>query len=129
MSPNFWSKNLAPFIKSSLRLNIHMAATTTLTINDLEVQFSLSGLSDVVIRVGSTLSGNDAGTTDHLNRRFIVATPTLSSFIPFDDLTESDVANFVKATDSYTTALQILTATIEKQKQAPTTGMEPLPWA
>ena len=106
-----------------------MAATTTLLINDLEVQFSLSGLNDVVIIVGATLSGNDAGTTDHLNRRFIIATPTLSSFIPFTDLTESNVANFVKATDSYTTVLQRLTSIIEEQKQPPTTGMEPLPWA
>ena len=106
-----------------------MAATTTLLINDLEVQFSLSGLDDVVIRVGATLSGNDAGTGAHLNRRFIIDAPDPSSFIAFADLTESNVANFVKATDSYTTVLQNLTATIEEQKQAPTTGIEPLPWA
>jgi len=105
-----------------------MAATTTLIIRDLEVQFSLSGLDDVVIIVGSTLSGNDAGTDAHLNRRFIIATPDPSSFIPFTDLTESNVANFVKATDSYTTVLQRLTSIIEERKQAPTTGMEPLPW-
>ena len=106
-----------------------MAATTTLTINDLEVQFSLSGLNDVVIRVGATLSGNDAGTDAHINRRFFIAAPDPSSFIPFADLTESNVANFVTATDSYTTVLQRLTSIIEEQKQAPTTGMEPLPWA
>ena len=106
-----------------------MAATTTLIINDLEVQYSLDSLTDVVIIVGATLSGNDAGTTDHLNRRFIIDAPDPSSFIAFADLTESNVANFVKATDQYTTVLQDLTATIEEQKQAPTTGIEPLPWA
>ena len=106
-----------------------MAATTTLTIRDLEVQFSLSGLDDVVIKVGATLSGNDAGTGAHLNRRFIIDAPDPSSFIAFADLTESNVANFVKATDKYTSMLQNLTSIIEKQKQAPTTGMEPLPWA
>ena len=105
-----------------------MAATTTLLINDLEVQFSLSGLDNVVIRVGATLSGNDAGTTNHLNRRFIIDAPDPSSFIAFADLTESNVADFVKATDSYSTAVQQLTSIIEEQKQAPTTGIEPLPW-
>ena len=105
-----------------------MAATTTLIIRDLEVQFSLSGLNDVVLRVGATLSGTDAGTTDHLNRRFIIATPDPSSFIPFADLTESDVANFVKATDRYSTAVQQLTNIIFEQQQTPITGMEPLPW-
>jgi len=106
-----------------------MAATTTLTINDLEVQFSLAGLDDVVIKVGATLSGNDTGSNAHLNRRFIIAAPDPSSFVAFADLTESDVANFVKATDQYTTNLQRLTSIIEEQKQPPTTGMEPLPWA
>jgi len=106
-----------------------MAATTTLTINDLEVQFSLSGLNDVVIMVGATLSGNDAGADAHINRRFIIAAPDPSSFITFADLTESDVANFVKATDYYTSMLQNLTSIIEEQKHAPVTGMEPLPWA
>jgi len=106
-----------------------MAATTTLLINDLEVQFSLSGLNDVVIVVGATLSGNDAGTTNNLNRRFRIDAPDPSSFIPYADLTESNVVNFVKATDQYTTVLQRLTSIIEEQKQPPTTGIEPLPWA
>ena len=105
-----------------------MAATTTLIIRDLEVQFSLSGLDNVVLRVGSTLSGNDAGIDAHMNRRFIIATPDPSSFIPFADLTESDVANFVKATDRYSTAVQQLTNIIYQQQQSPITGMEPLPW-
>ena len=106
-----------------------MAATTTLIINDLEVQYSLDGLTDVVIRVGATLSGNDAGTTAHLKRRFLIAAPDPSSFIPFADLTESDVANFVTSTNSYTTAVQQLTNIIYQQQQTPITGMEPLPWA
>jgi len=105
-----------------------MAATTTLLINDLEVQFSLSGLNDVVIIVGATLSGNDAGTDALVQKRFPLTTPTLSSFIPFTDLTESDVANFVKATDKYTTMHQRLTSIIYKKQQPPTTGIEPLPW-
>ena len=105
-----------------------MAATTTLTINDLEVQFSLSGLDNVVIRVGATLSGNDAGTTAHLNRRFFLSGPDPSSFIAFADLTESNVTDFVKATNKYTTILHKLTSIIYKKQQAPTTGIEPLPW-
>jgi len=103
-----------------------MAATTTLTIRDLEVQFSLSGLDDVVIKVGATLSGNDAGTGAHLNRRFIIDAPDPSSFIAFADLTESNVADFVKATDSYSTAVQQLTAKIDRKNQS---GTKPLPWA
>ena len=106
-----------------------MAVTTTLTINDLEVQYSLDGLTDVVIVVGATLSGNDAGSTNHLNRRFRIDAPDPSSFIAFADLTESDVANFVKATDKYTTIQQKLTSIIEEQKLAPTRGIEPLPWS
>jgi len=107
---------------------MHMAATTTLTINDLEVQYSLDSLTDVVIIVGATLSGIDTGTTAQLNRRFTLSAPDPSSFIAFADLTKSNITDFVTATSSYTTALQNLTATIEEQKLAPTTGIEPLPW-
>ena len=105
-----------------------MAATTTLLINDLEVQFSLSGLNDVVIIVGATLSGNDAGTDALVQKRFPLTTPTLSSFIPFTDLTESDVANFVKATSGYTSKVQWLTGEIYKNSQPATEGELPLPW-
>ena len=103
-----------------------MAATTTLLINDLEVQFSLSGLNDVLVSVGAVLSGNDSGITDQIGRKWSIAAPDPSSFTTFADLTESNVINFVKATDSYSTAVQQLTAQIDEKKQI---GTKPLPWA
>jgi len=102
-----------------------MAATTTLTIDDLHVQFSLSGLDDVIFSVGARLSGNDDGTTDHIGRRWAIAEPDPSSFTAFADLTKSDVINFVKATDAYKTTVQQLTARIDEKKQI---GTKPLPW-
>ena len=105
-----------------------MAAVTTLAINYLEVQYSLSGLDDVVINVSATLSGNDAGTTDTLTNRFVIAGPDPDSFVAFEDLTEEDCANFITATDRYTTLLQYLTAEIYRKKQPPTKGILPLPW-
>jgi len=106
-----------------------MAATTTLIIRDLEVQYSLDSLTYVVIEVGTTLSGTDIGADAQINKKFILSAPDSSSFIAFADLTESDVANFVKATDKYSTAVQQLTNIIYEQQQTPTTGLEPLPWA
>ena len=105
-----------------------MATVTTLTIDRLEVQYSLSGLDDVVVQVGATLSGNDTGTTDSLANDFIIAGPDPASFVAFEDLTESDCANFVTSTDRYTTLLQYLTAQIYEKKQPPTGGQLPLPW-
>ena len=105
-----------------------MAAITTLTIDKLEVQYSLDGLTDVVIQVMATLSGNDTGTTVYFTNIFNIAAPDPASFVAFEDLTESDVANFVTSTDRYTTLIQYLTAQIEEKKQPPTKGELPLPW-
>jgi len=105
-----------------------MATVTTLTIDKLLVQYSLSGLDDVVIDVSATLSGNDAGTTSTLTNGFAIAAPDPSSFVPFEDLTEEDVENFVKATDRYTTLIQYLTKLIYEKQQPPTAGQLPLPW-
>jgi len=105
-----------------------MAIVTTLTIDKLEVQYSLDGLSDVVIQVMATLSGNDTGTTQYFTNIFNIAAPDPGSFVAFEDLTESDVANFVTSTDRYTTLLQYLTAQIEEEKKPPTKGELPLPW-
>ena len=105
-----------------------MATVTTLTIDKLEVQYSLDGLSDVVIQVMATLSGNDTGTTQYFTNIFNIASPDPSSFVAFEDLTESDVANFVTSTERYTTLIQYLTAQIEEKKQPPTKGGMPLPW-
>ena len=102
-----------------------MAATTTLTIRDLVVQYSLDSLTDVVIEVGATLSGFDTGVDAQISRRFIIAAPDPSSFTTFADLTESDVINFVKSTDRYSDAVQQLTAQIDEKKQS---GIKPLPW-
>jgi len=105
-----------------------MAAITTLTIDKLEVQYSLDGLTDVVIQVMATLSGNDTGTTLYFTNVFDIAGPEPSSFVAFEDLTEEDCANFVTSTDRYTTLLQYLTAEIEQKKKPPTKGQLPLPW-
>tara|TARA_R110002110_G_scaffold144966_1_gene334343 strand:- start:6 stop:326 length:321 start_codon:yes stop_codon:yes gene_type:complete len=105
-----------------------MATVTTLTIDQIEVQYSLSGLDDVVIQVQATLSGNDTGTTYSLTNGFLIAGPTLSAFTPYDDLTESQVAGFVEATDRYTSLYQYLTTQIYDRKQPPTEGILPLPW-
>ena len=105
-----------------------MAVTTTLTIDRLEVQYSMDGLKDVVIQVGATLSGNDTGTTYSFNNVFDIAGPDPASFVDFEDLTEEDCANFVISTEKYTTGMQYLTAVIEEKKQPPTKGELPLPW-
>jgi len=102
-----------------------MAATTTLTIRDLEVQYSLDSLTDVVVSVGTVLSGNDGGTTAQMGSKFRIAAPDPSSFTTFAELTESDVINFVKSTDRYSDAVQQLTAQIDEKKQS---GIKPLPW-
>jgi len=105
-----------------------MAATTTLTIDRLEVQYSMDGLKDVVIQVGATLSGNDTGTTYSFNNVFDIAAPDPASFVDFEDLTEEDCANFVISTEKYNTGMQYLTGVIEEKKQPPTKGELPLPW-
>ena len=58
-----------------------MAAITTLTIDKLEVQYSLDGLTDVVIQVMATLSGNDTGTTVYFTNVFNIAAPDPASFV------------------------------------------------
>ena len=106
-----------------------MAATTSLAIDRLEVQYSMDGLTDVVIQVGGTLSGADGPDTAYsFGTIFNIAGPDPSSFIAFEDLTESDVANFVKATDGYTSKVQYLTSEIYKKSQPATEGELPLPW-
>jgi len=105
-----------------------MAATTSLFIDRLEVQYSMDGLTDVVITVSATLSGNVSGNTDSFGSGFNIAAPDPSSFVAFEDLTESDVANFVKATSGYTSKVQWLTGEIYKNSQPATEGELPLPW-
>ena len=58
-----------------------MAVTTTLTIDRLEVQYSMDGLKDVVIQVGAILSGNDTGTTYSFNNVFDIAAPDPASLL------------------------------------------------
>ena len=105
-----------------------MATVTTLTIDKLLVQYSLSGLDDVVIDVSATLSGNDGGVTAEVTNGFGIAAPDPASFVPFEDLTEEDCENFVKATPRYTTTFQYITALIYDKRQPPTAGPMPLPW-
>jgi len=102
-----------------------MALVTTLTIKNLEVQYSLDSLTDVVVSVGAQLSGSDGGTAAQVGNRYRIAAPDPSSFVTFADLTKSDVINFVKATDTYSTAVQQLTAKIDRKNQS---GRLPLPW-
>ena len=106
-----------------------MAVKTELIINSLIVQYSLDGLDNVVIQVGTTLSGHDSGIATDFENTFTISAPVSSSFTPFADLTEADVANFVKATERYTTLITSLTAEIEELKIPPTTGTLHFPWA
>ena len=102
-----------------------MALVTTLTIKTLHVQYSLDSLTDVVVSVGAQLSGSDGGTAARVGNTYKIAAPDPSSFTTFADLTESDVINFVKATDAYSTTVQQLTAKIDRKNQS---GTKPLPW-
>ena len=105
-----------------------MALVTTLTIRQLEVQYILDGLVNVIISVQANLSGNNSGYTSGWTQGFTLGAPVSSSFIPFDSLTEADVINFVKATDLYDTTLAMVTNDINKEMQTPTQGICAFPW-
>ena len=106
-----------------------MAATIKTTINKLKVKYESDGLSDVVIAVQYDLSGNDRGTVIEFNAWGIeIAAPDPSSFIAFKSLTESDVLNFMKATEGYNSRIQTLTAQIAAARATPTTCLTGVPW-
>ena len=110
-----------------------MAVDLVVAIRALEVQYSLSGLNDVVVEVAATLSGRDFDRFNQIHTAvwsggFRVAPPDPDTFIPFADLTEADAEGFMKATSTYTTVHNALTSQIWQEMQPPTQGTLPLPW-
>ena len=87
-------------------------------------------LKDVVIEVGTTLSANWDGTHIHTLKpqKFLVAPPDPDNFTPFEDLTEQQCVNFVKATPKYWSRMSILTGHVYDSMQAATQGLCALPW-
>jgi hypothetical protein len=76
-----------------------MAVDYSYKINGLDVNPSLDGLSDVVIRARYIYSGVDTETNN--SGSIIGATPmnapNSSSFTPLSELTESEIINWIKA--------------------------------
>jgi hypothetical protein len=68
----------------------------TLKINKLYIVESLAGFSDPVVNVAWTLVGTDGvNTAEYFNNTNFSVSPD-QIFIPFDELTESQVANWVR---------------------------------
>tara|TARA_R100001163_G_C5051584_1_gene188378 strand:+ start:1259 stop:1627 length:369 start_codon:yes stop_codon:yes gene_type:complete len=121
-----------------------MAYNTLVQIDTLEVIFNsdktsypeIRGwrtgkeLKDVVIEIGTTLSANWDGTHIYTldSQKFQVASPDPDNFTPFEDLTESQCVNFVKATPRYWSVMSILTGYVYDSMQAATQGLCALPW-
>ena len=76
-----------------------MALETKIWINELNVQFSLSGLENVITTITASMSGRDTHGKDVFieDENYTVSAPVLSAFTAFESLTESDCINFVKA--------------------------------
>tara|TARA_R100001163_G_scaffold36607_1_gene28056 strand:- start:242 stop:574 length:333 start_codon:yes stop_codon:yes gene_type:complete len=110
-----------------------MAYKIETTINSLEVQYALSGLNNVVISVRYNLSGYDTSagvdTSSVLFKNCItdVASPTLSSFTAYNNLTETLVLKFME-TGSYPSRVTSLKNAIDLKTVAPTKGISAVPW-
>jgi len=74
-----------------------MSYTKTYNITGLRKTGSLDGLSDVVTRVFFSITGSqDGGPTGSVgDLELWFGTPTSGSFIDFDNLTESDIVNWI----------------------------------
>jgi hypothetical protein len=121
-----------------------MAYNTSVQIDTLEVIFvsnrtsypevrgwrTGTELKDVVIEIGTTLSANWDGMHIHTLKpqKFQVAPPDPDNFTPFEDLTEPQCVNFVKATPKYWSRMSILTGRVYDSMQAATQGLCALPW-
>tara|TARA_R110002020_G_scaffold138672_1_gene309114 strand:+ start:575 stop:907 length:333 start_codon:yes stop_codon:yes gene_type:complete len=103
------------------------------TINSLEVQYALSGLTNVVISVNYNLSGYDTSagvdtsSVDFSNCITNVAAPTLSAFTAYNALTEALVLKFME-TGSYPTRIINLKKNIDLKTATHTKGISAVPW-
>ncbi len=127
----------APFLG-----NNKMAYNTAIIIENLNVEYDYwylkdmgdwrtsKELKDVVIEIGTTLSANCSGGHIHTldSMKFKVAAPDPDNFTPFEDLTEAQCVNFVKATEKYWSVMSILTGRVYDSMQAATQGLCALPW-
>ena len=107
-----------------------MALETKIWINKLNVQFSLSGLENVITSITASMSGRDTHGKDVFieDEGYTISAPVLSAFTAFESLTESDCINFVKASPEYDTLYDELTARVEEQQPVATQSLCALPW-
>ena len=123
------------FTSGSPIINICMAITTDLKIRNLQIQYALSGLQDVVITAFYDLSGTDtsynpqSGANVTFNACGVnLSPPDPENYIAFKSLTKADVTNFMLATEEFQSRLSVLSAAIAKRTVSPTTGLTGLPW-
>ena len=107
-----------------------MGYNTECIVKRLEVEYSSGGLTNVIKTVEAALSGNYNG--QHIDVTadfsFTVPAPNPSSYIEYDNLTKSDVVNFIKDTEQYKTFTSKLTSNIYESMQTATQGVCALPW-
>ena len=102
--------------------------TYTKTVNSLQSYKEIDGEADVVFNINWSLVGEENGVTVSCPAMTSVPYTAGSQFIPFDQLTEADVINWI---DTYTTlaAMQqyqnTVSFVIQQQSQQVT---PPLPW-
>ena len=112
-----------------------MAITTDLKIRNLEIQYALSWLKDVVITALYDLSGTDtsyrpqSATNITFNACGVnLSSPDPENYIAFKSLTRANITDFMLATEEYQSRLTALSAAIAKKTVSPTTGLTGLPW-
>ena len=107
-----------------------MALETKIWINKLNVQFSLSGLENVITSITASMSGRDTHGKDVFieDEEYTVSAPVLSAFTAFESLTQIDCINFVKSSDHYSSIYEELTSRIQEQQPSNTQGLCALPW-
>lgn len=112
-----------------------MAYKIETTINSLEVQYALSGLTNVVVAVHYNLSGYDtaagvdASSVVYGSNITTIKAPTLSSFTAYDALTEALVFKFMEAGDgNYPARITSLKNAIDLKHATPTKGISAVPW-
>ena len=106
-----------------------MANTYNLNIVKLDVKISDNGLSDVVYVVHwkYTATSEDELFTSTVSGVANVASPDPENFIPFEDLTQSQVESWVESAVDLEKFRDILDNII-LEKQTPTTELKDVPW-
>lgn len=106
-----------------------MANTYNLNIVKLDVKVSDNGLSDVVYVVHwkYTATSEDELFTSTTSGIANIASPDPENFIPFEDLTQSQVEGWVESAVDLEKFRDILDNII-LEKQTPTTELKDVPW-